>query len=58
MTDKERLDKLENLTTGYGKGWVLRKSYVGRGMRLHETSHDGAYKTVREAIDGFKDNKQ
>tara|TARA_R100000781_G_scaffold115008_1_gene88423 strand:- start:4679 stop:5095 length:417 start_codon:yes stop_codon:yes gene_type:complete len=52
--DSERLDKLESLATGYGKGWILRESINGRGMRLHETSQEGAYPTVREAIDNYK----
>lgn len=53
MTDKERLDKLDLLTKGYGNGWILRESINGRGMRLHESSKDGTSKTVREAIDAF-----
>lgn len=51
--DTRRLDALQKLTTGYGKGWILRGSYTGRGMRLHETDQDGASPTVREAIDKF-----
>jgi len=53
LKDKARLDKLEKLTTGYGKGWILRESSTGRGMRLHETSRDYAYPNVRDAIDAF-----
>ena len=48
--DAELLDFLQSTTTGYGFGWILRKSETGRGMRLHETEIDGAKKTVREAI--------
>ena len=55
MTDKQRLDKLDLLTKGYGLGWILRESFKGCGMRLHESSKDGAVKTVREAIDAFKE---
>ena len=44
------LDALQAMTKGYGKGWILRESTTGRGMRLHETSQDGARPTVREAI--------
>ena len=49
--DVARLDKLQDMTKGYGKGWILRNSTRGRGMRLHETSQDGAQPTVRAAID-------
>ena len=52
--DKERLDKLQSLTTGYGTGWILRKSSTDRGMRLHETSSGKANLDVREAIDNLK----
>lgn len=55
MTDKERLDKLQRLTTGYGLGWLLRKSSTGRGMRLHETTMLDAFSSVRDAIDDFKE---
>ena len=48
--DTELLDFLQSTTTGYGAGWILRKSYIDRGMRLHETEMEGAKKTVREAI--------
>ena len=50
-TDTDRLDFLDNLTTGYGNGWILRWSTTGRGIRLHETSQDGVYPTPRDAID-------
>lgn len=55
MTDKERLDKLERLTKGFGQGWLLRESSTGRGMRLHETTRLDASSTVRQAIDNFKE---
>lgn len=51
--DAERLDALQKLTTGYGKGWMLRMSTTGRGLRLHETSQDGAVRDIREAIDNY-----
>ncbi len=50
-TDKERLDFLQELTDGYGRGWVLRWSTTGRGWRLHESSHRAATPNVRDAID-------
>ena len=53
--DTERLNKLQRLTKGYGIGWVLRESGNGRGMRLHETSMPGAVKSVRKAIDNYKE---
>jgi hypothetical protein len=54
--DKKRLDKLQELTQGYGKGWMLRDSSTGRGMRLHETELEGAVPNVREAIDNYKED--
>lgn len=60
MTDTERLNKLQELTTGYGSGWILRMSSTGRGIRLHETSRVDGESDVRKAIDKFilkhKDN--
>jgi len=53
MTDSQMLDALQELSTGYGKGWILRGSCNGRGMRLHETTLDGAVPNVREAIFNF-----
>lgn len=51
ITDRERLDFLDSLT-GNGSGKIiLRDSLTGRGWRLHETSKDHSYPTVREAID-------
>lgn len=50
MTDTELLDTLQKSSTGYGKGWILRESSRGRGMRLHETSSNNAKPNVREAI--------
>ena len=54
-TDKERLDALQALTTGYGNGWILRLSQHGRGLRLHETSRDEAVPDIRQAIDNALD---
>lgn len=54
-TDKERLDALQGLSTGYGYGWLLRLSTTGRGMRLHETSMPGSTPNVRDAIDQYLD---
>lgn len=53
LKDSARLDKLQSLTKGYGKGWILRNSDYNRGMRLHETTHNGATPDIREAIDNF-----
>jgi hypothetical protein len=53
VTDSDRLNKLQNLTEGYLRGWILRRSSFGRGIRLHETSHDGANPDVRKAIDDY-----
>lgn len=54
MNDTERLNYLQSLEEGYGAGWILRSSEIGRGMRLHETSAPGASPTVREAIDAHQ----
>jgi hypothetical protein len=51
--DADRLNALDLLTHGYGKGWILRESTTNRGMRLHESSHGDAKPTVREAIDDY-----
>ena len=51
--DTKRLNALQNLTRGYGNGWILRQSTSGRGMRLHETSDPRAKGSVRNAIDKF-----
>jgi len=55
--DKGRLDFLQEQTKGYGQGWLLRESVLGRGMRLHETTQEGAKPKVREAIDDAMRNK-
>lgn len=51
--DTGLLDKLTESAKGYGKGWILRESVRGRGMRLHETSQEGASRTPREAIEKY-----
>lgn len=51
ITDTERLDWLQAQAIGYGNGWLARESTTGRGFRLHETEHEDAKPTVREAID-------
>ena len=53
MTDKERLDTIQELATGYGNGWILRKSNNGRGLRLHESTRPAAIKDIRKAIDNY-----
>ena len=55
VRDAERLDFVQAQTKGYGKGWILRESVRERGMRLHETSRDGAATTVREAVDAARE---
>lgn len=50
IADTQMLDWLQEQTKGYGLGWIVRNSHNGRGMRLHETSQQGAKPTVREAI--------
>ena len=56
--DTKRIDKLQSLTKGYGKGWLLRESSTGRGMRLHETSQEGANPDIRNAIDNYTKSKE
>lgn len=53
LADTKRLDKLQALTTGYGYGWLLRKSIMDRGIRLHESTQVGAVPDVRQAIDNY-----
>ena len=55
-TDTERLDAMENMAISYGKGWILRYSRGYRGLRLHQTTSDGACKDIRVAIDKFLDS--
>ena len=50
IADTKRLDALQAMTKGYGRGWILRESVTGRGMRLHETSQGEAHATVRAAM--------
>ncbi len=53
MTDTDRLDFLQDHMKGYGYGWICRDSDSGRGLRLHETSHNEAVWDIRKAIDNF-----
>lgn len=57
-TDKDRLDALQALTTGYGGGWILRLSSNGRGMRLQESTGIGTTLNVRDAIDSYLNELQ
>ncbi len=57
-TDKERIDAIQQLTTGYGDGWILRRSFSNRGMRLHETAGEGAVPNVRDAIDKYLEGRE
>lgn len=56
-SDKQLLDALQLMTKGYGKGWILRDSTSGRGIRLHETSQEEGEPDVREAINKYLDNR-
>ena len=53
ITDKDRLDFLQNKTGRYTGKIICRWSVNGRGWRLHETSQEGAVPDVRQAIDNF-----
>ncbi len=55
--DRDRFDKIQAMTTGYGKGWVMRLSGSSRGLRLHESSRPEAVESVRMAIDKFFKSK-
>lgn len=57
-TDKELLDFLQSLNdeSNYTGVAILRDSTTGRGWRLHETSHEGSVKSVREAIENCVDS--
>ena len=52
-TDKEMLDWLQSKLeeSHYTGRCLFRWSSSGRGWRLHETSHSGAFNTVREALE-------
>jgi len=52
-TDTELLNVLDDLTHGYGDGWVLRYYTTGRGLRLHESTGPRCKPTVREAINDY-----
>ena len=54
-TDRERLDYLQKITMGYGRGWILRPSTTGRGWRLHESGRLTATPDIRDAIDFMMD---
>ena len=53
LMDQKRLDWLEeqNKRAEYTGRCICRRSLNGRGWRLHETSRDGAFDSVRYAID-------
>jgi hypothetical protein len=57
-TDTEMLDAIQDLTQGYGSGWLLRESSNGRGMRLHETAEKGGFDDIREAITNYLNQAQ
>lgn len=52
-TDIDRLNALNLLMRKYGKGWILRDSSFGKGLRLHESGFNDAVPDVRDAIDKF-----
>lgn len=51
--DTVRMNRLQEAMVGYGRGWILRISDQGRGLRLHETTRPGAVPDVRKAVDDF-----
>ena len=51
ITDSMRIEFMEKMRTGYGKGVILKLSSIGHGLRLKETSLSSAKPTIREAID-------
>lgn len=55
FTDTELLDFLQQETDkeDYTGKVVCRFSTTGRGWRLHESSHRGATRDVRQAITNF-----
>ena len=59
-TDTEMLDCLERelKKAKYTGKCILRESTTGRGWRLHETTHDTAVDSVREAISNFMRDSQ
>lgn len=46
-SDTEILDWLDRNASGFGDGWVCRKSVTGRGLRLHETTNYELNKIMR-----------
>jgi hypothetical protein len=54
-SDTEMLDFLQELTDRkqYTGRVLLREADTGRGWRLHETSREGSFETVRAAIASF-----
>jgi hypothetical protein len=55
ITDKERIDYLQSLLDKklYTGKAILRLSTRHCGFRLHETSRQDAFESVRDAIDDF-----
>jgi len=55
ITDKDRLDCLQSLLEekGYSGKATLRRSTIGRGFILRETTAGHARASIREAIDDF-----
>lgn len=53
MDDTIRLDKLQDLTTGLGNGWICGKSKA-TGFVLTESKANGAVEDIRQAIDNYK----
>lgn len=59
LSDTDLLDFLEyhNGKARYTGKCLFRLSSTGRGWRLHETSGEGAYRSVREAIEAAIEGK-
>ena len=53
MADAQRISKLQNLGYKNRLGWICRNSTSGRGIRLHQTTQEGASPDIRTAIDKF-----
>lgn len=56
-TDTERLDLLQQIKGKDDRRFICRQSTTGRGWRLHETTRELGFDSVREAIDMFLDSK-
>ena len=59
--DQALLDHLQEygarLNPSNGAGWLVRESMTGRGLRLQQTSREGAREGVRQAIKDSLDKR-